>query len=622
MFVHGLFSSGEAWSRFRRLLASDSALSEIDSHCFEYTSPKARFSLTRRIPSFDVLGDQLRTFLRRECGQGRPIVLVSHSQGGLIVQRFLARSLEAEQYADIQPIKMVVMFACPNSGSDIFLSIRRWSTIWRHPQERELRPLNQLVTETRRTILRRIVNADESDANSMHIPIYLYAGDEDNIVTSVSALDVFPAEYTGVISGDHSSIIQPQDIHADSYRDLRRHVVQVIESAKFCEVNEDLPGQEAAVGTDELEDVPGLIRAAEEFALQGQNAQAKATFLLASSAGDLDALQAYSRFQRQQGQLDDSIATSLRVIEKLADAEDSAANRVRRSKVLSTIGISQRNLGKLQRSERSLREAVSATHGDGDHGEVGARAYAFDNLGLTLMRSADLRGAKSAFYEARSIREAMRDESKLAPSLLNLARVSFRDGDFDAAEQDCQKALSLWTVEIEGANVAATYSLMGEIAFAKDDYLSAESNFGRALAINNDAGRSIGIALTQQQLGRALLMKGDLVAAETQAKKSRENFISAANVEGRVGAEQLLARIASANGDLVSAVDSLEDCVTSYRELGNLTGEAWSSFYLAEVLYRLGRMDSGAARLQRAAALADSISNASLRRSVETFSPH
>jgi hypothetical protein len=173
VFVHGLFASGEVWSRFRTLLASDSALSDVDQHCFEYTSPKGRF-------------------------------LVSHSQGGLIVQRFLARSLESEQYADIQPITMVVMFACPNTGSDILLSVRRWSTIWRHPQEKELRPLNRLVTETRRTILRRIVNADESDPNSMHIPIYLYAGDEDNIVTSVSALDVFPAECTGVISGDHS----------------------------------------------------------------------------------------------------------------------------------------------------------------------------------------------------------------------------------------------------------------------------------------------------------------------------------------------------------------------------------------------------------------------------------
>jgi tetratricopeptide (TPR) repeat protein len=435
-------------------------------------------------------------------------------------------------------------------------------------------------------------------------------------------LDVFPAEYTGVISGDHSSIIQPRDVDADSYRELRRHVIHAIELAKAPETDDDSSSQGTSIDTEEIDDVPALIHTAEQLALQGQNSQAEATFLLASSTGDLDAMQAYSRFQRQQGHLDNSISTSRRVIEKLATAEDSPANRIRRSKVLSTIGISQRNLGKLQNSERSLREAVSAARADGDEVELDTRAYALDNLGLTLMRSADIRGAKSAFPESRSIRERMHNESKLAPSLLNIARILYREGDFNTAERDCEKALDLWSFEKDPANVAATYSLKGEIAFAMGEYASAEVSFGRALDINNDIGRSVSIALTQQQLARTLFMKGDLVGAEAQARKSHENCVSAANVEGRVGAEQILARIASSNGDRANAVVLLEECVTSYRELGNLTGEAWSSFYLAEVLYDLGRNDSGAARLQRAAALADSITNASLRRAVETFQPH
>jgi len=433
-------------------------------------------------------------------------------------------------------------------------------------------------------------------------------------------LDVFPAEYTGVISGDHSSVIQPVGVEAESYRAPRRHIKQVIDKAEGFNQGDELR-QLQTFSTDELTDIPTLVEKAEEYARQGQNALAEATFVQASSTGDLDALQAYSRFQRQQGQLENSIAISLRVIEKLAGTEDTVANRVRRSKVLSTIGISQRNLGKLQQSERSLREAALAARGDEDVTELDARAYALDNLGLTLMRSAEIRAAKGAFYDARRIRDNLGDESRLAPSLQNIARIELREGDFDSAEKDCCMAISLWDADTDAASLAAAYSLQGEIAYAKDDYTSAEKSFSEALQLNNKIGRGISIALTQQQLSRTSLMRGDLVAAEAHARKSLENCTWASNIEGQVGATQLLARIASSNGDRTGAVKMLEDCVTSYRDLGNLTGEAWSSFYLAEVLYQLGRADSGAARLQRAAALADWITNASLRRAVETFSP-
>ncbi|ORJ64324.1 hypothetical protein B5M45_03845 [Mycobacterium simiae] len=619
IFIHGLFSSGGVWTNFQSMLQNDDSLGEVDSFCFEYSTPKLRLSLTRKIPSFDDLGDRLRTFIRLQCDADRPVVLVSHSQGGLVVQRFLARSLESEQYEDIRMIKMVVMFSCPNSGSDVLLSVRRGLIFWRHSQEKELRPLNRMVTETRRTIIRKIINAAEDDPDSCHIPMYFYAGDEDNIVTSVSALDVFPAEYTGVISGDHSSIIQPATTNDESYRALRRHIKQVVERAQGSDQYEEVAMQPRLPG-DEVLNIRELTEKAVMFAQQGQNSQAEAAFSQATSTGDLDALQAYSRFQRQQGHLDQSIATSFRVIEQLADSEDSVENRVRRSKVMATIGISQRNLGKLQQSERSLREAVLASRGN-DVSELQALAYALDNLGLTLMRGADMGAAKDCFNNARRIRESLGDETKLAPSLMNIARIEIREGHLDVAADACEKALTLLDPAKDTAEVAAALSLRGEIAYARADYQAAEDAFTEALNLNYAIGRGVSIALSQQQLGRTVLIRGDRVAAEKYARKSLENSMSASNVEGEVGARQLLARIASSNGDREGAAAMLEECVTTYRDLGNLTGEAWSSFFLAEVLYQIDRPDAGAARLQRAAALADWISNASLRRAVETFTP-
>lgn len=616
VFVHGLFSAAEVWDTFQALLKSDDSLLPVDCFFFEYPSPKVRLSLRRKIPDFDDLADRLRTFIRSRCAFERPIIVVSHSQGGLIVQRFLARSLEKEQYEEIRAIKMIVMYACPNAGSDILLSIRRGLIVWRHSQERELRPLNRMVTETRGTILRKIINADPDDPNSFHTPMYFYAGEEDNIVTSVSALDVFPAEYTGVISGDHSTIIQPASADGESYRVLRRHIRQVAEA--YDSEKESSASLEPADG--EISDIPGLIDRATSYAQQGQNSQAEATFLQATATGDLDALQAYSRFQRQQGRLEKSIATSLRVIDELSSAEDTSENRVRRSKVLATIGISQRNLGKLQQSERSLREAVSAPNGN-DVAELHALVYALDNLGLTLMRGADMKGAKECFNNARKIREDFGDESKLAPSLTNLARIEMREGNLDEAVVACNKALELLDGEKSTAEVATILALRGEIAYARPDIEAAERDFSEALNLNNSTGRSVSIALSQQQLGKTLLMKGDRVAAEAHARKSLENCKSASNVEGEVGAKQLLARIVSANGDHAGAVVMLEDCVSTYRDLGNLTGEGWSSLYLAQALYKLHKPDAAAARLQRAAAIAEWIANASLRSAVEMFTP-
>lgn len=620
VFVHGLFSTAKVWDDLREVVQKDDSLAEVDSFCFEYASPKARFSLARKIPSFDDLADRLRTFIRLHCESQGPIILVSHSQGGLIVQRFLARSLESDQHEDIRNIKTIVMFSCPNSGSDILLSVRRGLVAWRHPQERELRPLNRLVTETRRTVIRKIINADKEDEDSCHIPIYLYAGDEDNIVTSVSALDVFPAEYTGVISGDHSSIIRPTSTGDESYRAIRRHINQVVEASRKSGVGDGSEIVTPPSGGAGIIDAADLVSKAHSYAQQGQNHQAAAAFMQAVSTGDLDALQAYSRFQRQQGQLDQSIATSYRVIELLTNAEDTAENRILRSKVLATIGISQRNLGKLRSSEKSLREAVEAPNGNSAP-ELKARSYAMDNLGLTLMRSADMGAARNYFNRARQVRESLGDGISLAPSLINIARVDTREGNLDAASALCEEALLLLDPEKDSAEMAAGLSLLGEIAYAKSDYAAAEDAFGKALDLNNKNGRSVSIALSQQQLGRTLLMKGDPIAAEAHALKSLDNCRSASNVEGEVGARQLLARIASSNGDHVGAAATLEDCVATNRELGNLTGEAWSSFYLAEVLFRLGRHDAASSRLQRAAALAESIANATLRHAVETFTP-
>lgn len=228
VFIHGLFSSAEIWQHFDQLIRSDPDLSHVTILSFEYSSPKFNLSPLRRIPDYNVLADNLQTYLEIDAADQADIVLVSHSQGGLIVQRFLSRMISKGRGDELARIRRIVMFACPNSGSEIFLIARRGAMFWRHAQERELRPINDSVTDAQQIVLSRIVNAHSVGTGECPIPILAFAGESDNIVTPASARSVFPD--TGVLPGDHFSIIRPDSANHRSYTTLKKNLLTALSS--------------------------------------------------------------------------------------------------------------------------------------------------------------------------------------------------------------------------------------------------------------------------------------------------------------------------------------------------------------------------------------------------------
>jgi TPR repeat protein/pimeloyl-ACP methyl ester carboxylesterase len=224
VFVHGLFSSAHTWDAFRDLIQADQELAGIDLFDFEYPSPKIRLNPLKRIPDFNTLADSLQTLL--ETLQHPVMILVSHSQGGLIVQRYLARMVMNARGRELERIRRVVMFACPNSGSQFFLTLRKATPAWSHPQERQLRPLNDAVSETQRVVINRVVHASSISSDQCPVDVRAYAGEEDNVVTPASALGVFPN--TGVLPGDHFSIIQPDSTDHRAYQVLKANIRAIL----------------------------------------------------------------------------------------------------------------------------------------------------------------------------------------------------------------------------------------------------------------------------------------------------------------------------------------------------------------------------------------------------------
>ena len=226
IFVHGLFSSAAAWETFERLIAADAELAEfVTTSCFSYDSPKIRLRPDRRIADIDDVADQLAVYVENRRQDGDSVVLVTHSQGGVVAQRFLVRTLQRHEGLSLRRIKQVVMFACPNRGSQFFLLARRLPFFGRNPQERQLRPFDKLLAETERVIIRSVLNATAVNKSECHVPIAAYGGAIDNIVPTHVAYSIFPV--SGVVPGDHFSIIRPVDHDAESYRVLKNALVAV-----------------------------------------------------------------------------------------------------------------------------------------------------------------------------------------------------------------------------------------------------------------------------------------------------------------------------------------------------------------------------------------------------------
>ncbi|RFZ63446.1 Alpha/beta hydrolase family protein [Mycobacterium marinum] len=87
VFVHGIFSSQDVW---QPLLTQLRQLPDVGERYafpkFEYSSKKVVVNRMRRRPDLDTLADWLRTFLEHQCREHDELVLVGHSQGGLVVQ--------------------------------------------------------------------------------------------------------------------------------------------------------------------------------------------------------------------------------------------------------------------------------------------------------------------------------------------------------------------------------------------------------------------------------------------------------------------------------------------------------------------------------------------------------
>lgn len=111
VFIHGFWSSAATWARLVARLREDESLAGLRVHLFEYESPKLPSlpSWRTRIPDYDDIAQSLPSFLEANTRNGAPLIIVTHSQGGLILQRFLAWMLTRGRGRALARISSIVM---------------------------------------------------------------------------------------------------------------------------------------------------------------------------------------------------------------------------------------------------------------------------------------------------------------------------------------------------------------------------------------------------------------------------------------------------------------------------------------------------------------------------------
>jgi hypothetical protein len=228
LLIHGFWSSPATWDRLTSRLRADPDLTGLRIHAFGYESPRLpRWSVSAtRIPDYNDIAQTLPAYIAAQTPGDAPLVVVTHSQGGLILQRFLAWMLSEGRGRELARIRAIMMLACPNEGSEYLASIRAATGFDRHPQASQLEVLASEVGDARRVVLRQIVHATSLDDHRCPIPIYVYAGRTDNIVTRQSAQSAFPS--AEVLPGDHFTIHDPDTPGNLTLPTLKRHVLAAI----------------------------------------------------------------------------------------------------------------------------------------------------------------------------------------------------------------------------------------------------------------------------------------------------------------------------------------------------------------------------------------------------------
>lgn len=199
IFLHGFTGDGPGtWGDLWPRIMKDPQLASWDAWLISYPTkflPHFTLGMWRANADLNQLALMLSTVITNtDIRKYESIVFVAHSMGGLVAQRTLLNNADiaAKTHA-------VILFGTPSGGLETASRIKKMNS-----QIRDMAAGGEFITKLR----------SDWDANFGENPRFnfmAFGGTEDCFVPPTSSLDPFPKEHTKMVSGDHLSMIHPDE---------------------------------------------------------------------------------------------------------------------------------------------------------------------------------------------------------------------------------------------------------------------------------------------------------------------------------------------------------------------------------------------------------------------------
>ncbi len=221
VFVHGFRGTcNETWDKFPSLLHADEELSSFDVFSWSYPS-----GLLGRQPSVKRIGQLLKTYLANNLSEYDEIYLISHSLGGLVVQHMIIDELQNGHASKLKRIKHIVFFGSPLRGHELNVLIRHLKSEYADIDFR-----SDLMSELQNKWNEHVYKPEirPGDQNfKLKIPFTTVCGIEDEFIPNNECASIY-RRLVETVRGNHAEMKNPKNQEADSYRVVKR---QLLESA-------------------------------------------------------------------------------------------------------------------------------------------------------------------------------------------------------------------------------------------------------------------------------------------------------------------------------------------------------------------------------------------------------
>jgi hypothetical protein len=216
VYIHGINSSERTWAQMRALVGRDRQIRGVRQYAPSYPTRVVELSPVRLIPDYANLSVWLATFIEKRVREDK-VLLVTHSQGGLLAYYYLNGLLSGERSTSKEVVGFLP-FACPHYGSEIALRTRN-RLLRANPQEMALRPGNEELTDV-------VHNVESNWPALFRTPVRPVLGLSDGIVKSESAKGPWAA--WDAVPGDHTTILKPPDRRDSRYLVLRDAILGAV----------------------------------------------------------------------------------------------------------------------------------------------------------------------------------------------------------------------------------------------------------------------------------------------------------------------------------------------------------------------------------------------------------